>query len=414
MINVKENKYSLELAHHFKPIAPNEFSYEFSPVIGQITSISKDAPVYLIKPTKEIQHLAISIKESASMLHEEIASLLSLTKSTKKTGRLRYVSDHPDCLSIRMLSEATENRAYSVHIEQAALGQINQSSYVSKNASPFTAGTYAFSITKDDVTKRFEILLESAATNLEIFHKIKHAIEHSEFNLSCSIDERPNDASLIITAAANRQDKPAQFSIQDHGSRFIHFYKLHTPSKEPQPSRFQVNGDSIVSFGTTFVIDEHFEITLLSTCEKDIHVYTVEDQDFAFTSFHKILDCFNYLLELSRTTAVHKLEQELMHIINENLAELSNAGIVLDDNSYMLSFRNNNTDASDSIGNLEMLYSSADSFAPALLTNADKISINPMEYVPKKVVSYPDLSRPHFPNPYMTSMYSGFLFCGCC
>lgn len=84
MINVKENKYSLELAHHFKPIAQNEFSYEFSPVIGQITSISKDAPVYLIKPTKEIQHLAISIKESASMLHEEIASLLSLTKSTKK------------------------------------------------------------------------------------------------------------------------------------------------------------------------------------------------------------------------------------------------------------------------------------------------------------------------------------------
>ena len=49
------------------------------------------------------------------------------------------------------------------------------------------------------------------------------------------------------------------------------------------------------------------------------------------------------------------------------------------------------------------------SFKSAMVRRADNISINPMAYVDKKLIAYPHPTK-NYPNPYVTSRYSGMMF----
>ena len=52
-------------------------------------------------------------------------------------------------------------------------------------------------------------------------------------------------------------------------------------------------------------------------------------------------------------------------------------------------------------------------FSGALLRKSNQVSLNPMEYVDKKIVAYKNPGKT-FVSPYNTSAYSGMLFNGYC
>ena len=52
-------------------------------------------------------------------------------------------------------------------------------------------------------------------------------------------------------------------------------------------------------------------------------------------------------------------------------------------------------------------------FSNMLLRKSNQITINPMNYVEKKIVAYKNPGHT-YANPYMTSAYSGMMFSGYC
>ena len=60
---------------------------------------------------------------------------------------------------------------------------------------------------------------------------------------------------------------------------------------------------------------------------------------------------------------------------------------------------------------LDKSLASLNSFRQAIVSRADDISINPMKYVDKVMISYPNPVH-SFANPYMTSIYTGMMFNG--
>ena len=60
---------------------------------------------------------------------------------------------------------------------------------------------------------------------------------------------------------------------------------------------------------------------------------------------------------------------------------------------------------------LDKSLASLNSFRQAIVSRADDISINPMKYVDKVMISYPNPIH-SFANPYMTSIYTGMMFNG--
>ena len=65
-------------------------------------------------------------------------------------------------------------------------------------------------------------------------------------------------------------------------------------------------------------------------------------------------------------------------------------------------------------GGLEHLFSEDSQFSSALLKRLSDISLNPMEYLDKTVVTYPNTTAKKTYNPYVTSIYSGLLFNNYC
>ena len=65
-------------------------------------------------------------------------------------------------------------------------------------------------------------------------------------------------------------------------------------------------------------------------------------------------------------------------------------------------------------GDMQKIFLMDAAMASRLFVKADAVKINPMEYVDKKVVSYPNFTKPPRGYSYITSLYSGLLFNSYC
>ena len=65
-------------------------------------------------------------------------------------------------------------------------------------------------------------------------------------------------------------------------------------------------------------------------------------------------------------------------------------------------------------GDMDEIFSSEHGFAARVNNKISEIKLNPLEYVDKKVVTYPNTLHVPYPSPYITSMYSGLFFNNYC
>ena len=84
------------------------------------------------------------------------------------------------------------------------------------------------------------------------------------------------------------------------------------------------------------------------------------------------------------------------------MAELLESGITVDDNGYLV------------MPEKEELLRVPEEFTKQLVAKCEKMSMNPMEYVDKKVYSYAHLHRNDIGSAYEPSIYSGMLFNSYC
>lgn len=63
---------------------------------------------------------------------------------------------------------------------------------------------------------------------------------------------------------------------------------------------------------------------------------------------------------------------------------------------------------------LKTLFEEPDGLFAKLSHKMSDISLNPVDYVDKVIVTYPNTAKPGFTNPYLTSIYSGMMFSSYC
>jgi len=65
-------------------------------------------------------------------------------------------------------------------------------------------------------------------------------------------------------------------------------------------------------------------------------------------------------------------------------------------------------------GTLEALFSEESRFSSTLLKKLSDIALNPMEYLNKTLVTYPNITAKKTLNPYVSSIYCGLLYNNYC
>ena len=63
---------------------------------------------------------------------------------------------------------------------------------------------------------------------------------------------------------------------------------------------------------------------------------------------------------------------------------------------------------------LKTLFEEPDGLFAKLSRKMSDIALNPVDYVDKVIVTYPNTARAGFSNPYLTSIYSGMMFNSYC
>lgn len=120
----------------------------------------------------------------------------------------------------------------------------------------------------------------------------------------------------------------------------------------------------------------------------------------------KMTDIFNDLLTRSdrygeKTRKPSRPGGELRNLVERNAGELIEAGFVIDDKGFL-------TPPSEEEAVVPR------EFTKQLMDKCEHMSMNPMEYVEKKVYSYAHLYRNDIGTAYESSLYSGMLFNSYC
>lgn len=61
-------------------------------------------------------------------------------------------------------------------------------------------------------------------------------------------------------------------------------------------------------------------------------------------------------------------------------------------------------------GDMQELFSNSTALVATLLKKASYITINPIHYIDKTLITYPNFNKPGTNRPYISSLYTGLLF----
>jgi len=121
-----------------------------------------------------------------------------------------------------------------------------------------------------------------------------------------------------------------------------------------------------------------------------------------------IEDCHEYN-QIQSGKSHSRLAYDLERYYTMNCSELQSCGIVSDEEGK-LHIDENLFHEANQLDELKQIFSNENEFVQNVMNKLKAIILNPMEYVEKTVVAYPDTSRNGVAFSYITSIYSGMLF----
>lgn len=311
---------------------------------------------------------------------------------------------------------------YNIEVLNLATPQINTSDYLNNDDLDIPKGAHSFEVNVGDSAYEFRFNATKDDTNKTVLEKLSRLINRSNIGLTSKMLYSGNNSALEITSNATGLGfTPEIFSIAPGENspydKVVSKLGLNNVSSYPTNANFLLNGMEKTTSSNTFTIGKSLEITLNGISKKGqaTSISLNDDLDSVISSINDMISSYNNLLDLSNNSNEGSddaaiLNKEIHKTTRQYASNLENIGITINENGKMtfdeaLFIQTANED------DLDKSLASLNSFRQAIVSRADDISINPMKYVDKVMISYPNPVH-SFANPYMTSIYTGMMFNG--
>ena len=311
---------------------------------------------------------------------------------------------------------------YNIEVLNLATPQINTSDYLNNDDLDIPKGAHSFEVNVGDSAYEFRFNATKDDTNKTVLEKLSRLINRSNIGLTSKMLYSGNNSALEITSNATGLGfTPEIFSIAPGENspydKVVSKLGLNNVSSYPTNANFLLNGMEKTTSSNTFTIGKSLEITLNGISKKGqaTSISLNDDLDSVISSINDMISSYNNLLDLSNNSNEGSddaaiLNKEIHKTTRQYASNLENIGITINGNGKMtfdeaLFIQTANED------DLDKSLASLNSFRQAIVSRADDISINPMKYVDKVMISYPNPVH-SFANPYMTSIYTGMMFNG--
>lgn len=395
---------------------------ELRDVYNNILKISRKSPLFKLDLDENVRDYAISLKENAYAL-KDVADSLN-PDSIIGFAKRKAVSSDSDKIDVKYTNpdESSSSPEFDINVSKLATPQVNTGSYLSQRGMSLPQGDYSFDINIGDYSYELQFKINESDTNRSLQDKLSRLINRSDIGLSAKVDENNfgNSALQLTSTSTGKGFKPYIFTITNNESKnlgnIVDYLGLNNVTKEPTNAIFTIDGQEHSSSSNTFTVNKGFELTLKETTGEDsVHIGFKPDMDALMDALNDLSNNYNSMISMAKENSTDggdssRLFKELQRITKHHSSSLESAGLSFDEDGKM-KIDESLVAQTVAEGNIRDSLSVIGRYKDELTKEANLITLNPMNYVDKKMISYPNPVI-SFSNPYVTSMYSGMMFNG--
>ncbi|HKL79752.1 MAG TPA: hypothetical protein VJ888_04870 [Mobilitalea sp.] len=399
---------------------------ELRKVYENIVKLSKNTGFYKINLSKENQMFAFGVKDTAISLRSKLEEMNDPLLSGFD---FKYaVSEDEEILEATLLnndiSKLPEN--ITITVDSLASAQENRSKDLFHHSHGLVQGVYDFRVNIRDEAHDLSYNQKDRLNNRDTLQRMADYLNEALPELSVTLERDAAEEYSHIKMKANFTGKFGErsFSFKDadyYRDGIVEFFGFNLLEKDAVNTQFSINGTEWQTNSNTFQIENTLQIELNDTSDKAVNIRIIRDSKVVISQLDSVLGTFNELLQLAAERKVDnteshsaiKLINELKGIESAYAEELKICGLIVGDEGIISRDSTLSIQAAEE-GRIEELFNNKNGFIARILDKADSITINPMEYLDKMIVTYPDNKQTFVINPYVTSMYSGLFFSSYC
>ena len=401
---------------------------ELRGVYNSIVKLNKEAPWYLPVTSKETQNYAVDLKENARELYNTIAEL----GGTDADGLLRKKSasssDESAVEATYVGGNGSENEITGFDLEVQALAspQENLGNFLDANALALPPDTYSFDVSINDMNYEFQFSVGEGETNKELQSRLVRLINNSGIGLSADLVESEGTTALRLTSDSSGlpHGKSNIFQISDdHTSKrsgTVDYFGLNYISKEATNAQYTIDGEPRSSSSNQFTIGNQFRLDLKAVTPEDepVHIGLKADIDSLTDNINQLVGGYNafmkaastYLESQSRSSTLVKEMRGIAGLYHNSMESM---GLNMKEDGTLEVDANLLMDTALQSRDINETFSYLSDFSSSLLRKSNQVSLNPMDYVDRKIVAYKNPGH-NYASPYNTSAYSGMMFNSYC
>lgn len=417
MVNLNNvyNYYSSQLALSKSYSKPQSHEKnDLKTVYKNMVKQNQNSPFYKFAFPDSTQAYAIGIKEAAMNLESESSFLGSHNDSVFE--EMTAVSDNENIVYASVNNNHLDElpRQLSIQVHTLAKGQTNVGKYLSSGESSFSPGDYSFGISVGQNEYTFHLAVHNGDTNLDLQRNLANSINENNIGVRAGIRTNRVEGTSALILRSEAIGHPVNndfiFSFNESYLKNDMTSVLGIEQVETAPvnAEFTINGTPHSSISNRISLNHSVDLDLLSESEEPVTVSLIPDETKIADKLDDFLHSYNQLVDISRNGTSQKgatrLFQDITNIARHHADELADAGLTIDENGYL-----SKNEEIDSAKIQTLFNEDTSSFRRDIKRTTGRMTLNPLEYIDKTVVTYPNTQR-NYPNPYQPSKYSGLLF----
>ncbi len=412
---------------------PNRFDThkksELQNVYRDIMRLTSEQPLYKVTFDESAQEYTLGIKNAALSLSSMVKELNTDDGSSVFKSQI-LVSDNPEAVDVSVLEGSSlpdYELPLAVEVSSLSSPQENHGNFVPSEVSELVSGQYNFTIGIEENLYSFQFNVTGGSTNLELQKKLADFINKTSIGLRTRIVQEPETGEsrldlLAITAGSSdgiSSFRPSDVRFPEDASRgIITHFGLDQIAKAPVNTCFTVNGTPKEVRGRSYLYNNALTLSIKDTTTTPVTIGKVTNQEPIVEKLRTFINKYNSIFEFVQEKQpdnhrAKKLLYELGNTVRQFSSELSNCGLLVTKDGT-ISIDNKIIHTAAGNGSLERLFSEDSGFSDTLVKKLSDISLNPMEYLNKTVVTYPNVTAKKTLNPYVSSIYCGLLYNNYC
>lgn len=406
-----------------KPVSVSNNTHktsELRSLYTHIINMNKRSPLYKISLSDDSQLFAISLKESSMSFHAALSELSDPEASP--FNMIKPASENPDKVAANFVSEDISNlpEPFTVELKSLAMPQVNVGRSVPKDSPRPRSGSYSFVVNVEEERYEFQFNIKPDSSNEEILNKLAKFMNRSDIGVTASVKKIDRDYIAFSIASESTGDiGESIFTLEDtnapeYQQGLVEFYGLNHIEREASNAQFSFSGEDSEALTNHLVLNHSLQLDFYEASEEPIRISYIPDSDKILKHIRNFRDEYNEIIQLAKNYPSNqghseKLVREMKQSLFPYKNEMEACGFSFDKDNFL---QLDESLARQSIeeGDMQKLFSADHGMTRTLLRKSSSMTINPMDYVDKKLIVYPDYSRQGICHPYSATMYSGMLF----